>query len=44
METSMNFLKTLVAAGIVAASTTAAFAADITGAGAAALSRSRPRP
>src|SRR5205085_4462378 len=34
METSMNFLKTLVAAGIVAASTTAAFAADITGAGA----------
>src|SRR4051812_7655331 len=34
METSMNFLKTLVAAGMVAASTTAAFAADITGAGA----------
>ena len=30
----MNFLKTLVAAGMVAASTTAAFAADITGAGA----------
>lgn len=30
----MNFLKTLVAAGLVAASTTAAFAADITGAGA----------
>jgi phosphate transport system substrate-binding protein len=34
METSMNFLKTIVAAGMVAASTTAAFAADITGAGA----------
>src|SRR5215218_5646422 len=34
METSMNFLKTLVAAGMVAASTTTAFAADITGAGA----------
>jgi phosphate transport system substrate-binding protein len=34
METSMNFLKTMVAAGLVAASTTAAFAADITGAGA----------
>ena len=30
----MNFLKTLVAAGMVAASTTTAFAADITGAGA----------
>ncbi|WP_025033421.1 phosphate ABC transporter substrate-binding protein PstS [Bradyrhizobium sp. DOA9] len=30
----MNFLKTMVAAGLVAASTTAAFAADITGAGA----------
>ncbi|MDD1519504.1 phosphate ABC transporter substrate-binding protein PstS [Bradyrhizobium sp. DASA03005] len=30
----MNFLKTLVAAGLVAASATAAFAADITGAGA----------
>lgn len=30
----MNFLKTIVAAGLVAASTTAAFAADITGAGA----------
>ena len=30
----MNFLKTIVAAGMVAASTTAAFAADITGAGA----------
>ncbi|QOZ12693.1 phosphate ABC transporter substrate-binding protein PstS [Bradyrhizobium sp. CCBAU 51765] len=34
METSMNFLKTMVVAGLVAASTTAAFAADITGAGA----------
>ncbi len=34
METSMNFLKTIVAAGLVAASTTVAFAADITGAGA----------
>jgi phosphate transport system substrate-binding protein len=34
METSMNFLKTIVAAGMVAASATAAFAADITGAGA----------
>jgi phosphate transport system substrate-binding protein len=34
METSMNFLKTIVVAGLVAASTTAAFAADITGAGA----------
>jgi phosphate transport system substrate-binding protein len=34
METSMNFIKTIVAAGLVAASTTAAFAADITGAGA----------
>jgi phosphate transport system substrate-binding protein len=34
METSMNFLKTMVAAGLIAASTTAAFAADITGAGA----------
>jgi phosphate transport system substrate-binding protein len=34
METSMNFLKTIVAAGLVAASATAAFAADITGAGA----------
>jgi phosphate transport system substrate-binding protein len=33
METSMNFLKVLVAAGLVAASTQA-FAADITGAGA----------
>jgi phosphate transport system substrate-binding protein len=33
METSMNFLKTIVAAGLVAAST-AAYAADITGAGA----------
>jgi phosphate transport system substrate-binding protein len=33
METSMNFLKTIVAAGLVAASTTTAFAADITGAG-----------
>jgi phosphate transport system substrate-binding protein len=33
METSMNFLKTIVAAGLVAASTSA-FAADITGAGA----------
>jgi phosphate transport system substrate-binding protein len=32
METSMNFLKTIVAAGLVAASTSA-FAADITGAG-----------
>ncbi|MCJ9704193.1 MULTISPECIES: phosphate ABC transporter substrate-binding protein PstS [unclassified Bradyrhizobium] len=30
----MNFLKTIVAAGVVAASATAAFAADITGAGA----------
>ncbi|WP_061026132.1 phosphate ABC transporter substrate-binding protein PstS [Bradyrhizobium sp. CCH5-F6] len=30
----MNFLKTIVVAGLVAASTTAAFAADITGAGA----------
>lgn len=30
----MNFLKTMVAAGLIAASTTAAFAADITGAGA----------
>ncbi len=30
----MNFLKTIVAAGLVAASTTVAFAADITGAGA----------
>lgn len=30
----MNFLKTIVAAGLVAASATAAFAADITGAGA----------
>lgn len=30
----MNFLKTMVAAGLLAASTTAAFAADITGAGA----------
>ena len=30
----MNFLKTIVAAGLVAASTSAAFAADITGAGA----------
>ncbi|MCA1412937.1 phosphate ABC transporter substrate-binding protein PstS [Bradyrhizobium sp. NBAIM20] len=30
----MNFLKTMVAAGLVAASTTVAFAADITGAGA----------
>ncbi|WP_194390322.1 phosphate ABC transporter substrate-binding protein PstS [Bradyrhizobium sp. CCBAU 51765] len=30
----MNFLKTMVVAGLVAASTTAAFAADITGAGA----------
>ena len=30
----MNFVKTIVAAGLVAASTTAAFAADITGAGA----------
>lgn len=30
----MNFLKTMVAAGLVAASATAAFAADITGAGA----------
>ena len=30
----MNFLKTMIAAGLVAASTTAAFAADITGAGA----------
>ncbi|TGN78501.1 phosphate ABC transporter substrate-binding protein PstS [Bradyrhizobium yuanmingense] len=34
METSMNFLKTIVAAGLVAASATSAFAADITGAGA----------
>jgi len=34
METSMNFIKTIVAAGLVAATTTAAFAADITGAGA----------
>jgi phosphate transport system substrate-binding protein len=33
METTMNFLKTIVAAGLVAASTSA-FAADITGAGA----------
>jgi phosphate transport system substrate-binding protein len=33
METSMNFVKTIVAAGLVAASTSA-FAADITGAGA----------
>jgi phosphate transport system substrate-binding protein len=33
METSMNFIKTIVAAGLVAASTSA-FAADITGAGA----------
>jgi phosphate transport system substrate-binding protein len=33
METSMNFLKTIVAAGLVAATTTTAFAADITGAG-----------
>src|SRR2546429_2865730 len=33
METSMNFIKTMVAAGLVAASTSA-FAADITGAGA----------
>src|SRR3954465_9809206 len=33
METSMNFLKTIVAAGLVAASTSA-FAADVTGAGA----------
>jgi phosphate transport system substrate-binding protein len=32
METSMNFLKTIVAAGLVAASTSA-YAADITGAG-----------
>jgi phosphate transport system substrate-binding protein len=32
METSMNFMKTIVAAGLVAASTSA-FAADITGAG-----------
>ena len=30
----MNFLKTIVVAGLVAASTTTAFAADITGAGA----------
>lgn len=30
----MNFIKTMVAAGLVAATTTAAFAADITGAGA----------
>lgn len=30
----MNFIKTIVAAGLVAATTTAAFAADITGAGA----------
>ena len=30
----MNFIKTIVAAGLVAASATAAFAADITGAGA----------
>ena len=30
----MNFLKTIVAAGMVAASATAAFAADKTGAGA----------
>src|SRR5689334_22944990 len=34
METSMNFLRTIVAAGLVAASTTVALAADITGAGA----------
>jgi phosphate transport system substrate-binding protein len=34
METTMNFIKTIVAAGLVAATTTAAFAADITGAGA----------
>src|SRR6186713_2604769 len=33
METTMNFIKTIVAAGLVAASTSA-FAADITGAGA----------
>src|SRR4249920_280380 len=33
-ETSMNFVRTIVAAGLVAASTTSAFAADITGAGA----------
>src|SRR5438046_8474928 len=33
METPMNFIKTIVAAGLVAASTSA-FAADITGAGA----------
>jgi phosphate transport system substrate-binding protein len=33
METSMNFIKTIVAAGLVAATTTSAFAADITGAG-----------
>src|SRR5471032_3583136 len=33
METSMNFVKAIVAAGLVAASTSA-FAADITGAGA----------
>src|ERR1700726_761988 len=32
METSMNFMKSIVAAGLVAASTSA-FAADITGAG-----------
>src|SRR6476646_8656554 len=32
METSMNFMKTIIAAGLVAASTSA-FAADITGAG-----------
>ena len=33
METTMNFIKAIVAAGMVAASTSA-FAADITGAGA----------
>src|ERR1700679_2611656 len=33
METSMNFLKTIVAAGLVAAASTSAYAADITGAG-----------
>src|ERR1700747_1991523 len=33
METSMNFIKTIVAAGLVAASTSPVLAADITGAG-----------
>jgi phosphate transport system substrate-binding protein len=33
METSMNFVKTIVAAGLVAASTSPVLAADITGAG-----------